>query len=604
MMRMMEGQNKLAQACRRTAQWMQGRHIWAGLKRNTDTGIKDTQQPIADSHRQQSRTPDLSPQEFFAKSILTPDPKGLESSLKNGADPSQPVKEASLKSDVLPISNCICPTPPIHGLVSNFPRDKGGMDRVIGCLRILLQHGADPNAPLIEYNNNIDLEVERMETPIQALITGDRIEIDRQDQEHLPWSVWTGSIYSRSDAERKARILSVIDLLLEGGAKLQGDELHLAADSGDPQLIDFFLEKGADINRQLPRTGFTPIHSTSWGFFGEDKTGTATNLRHLIAKGAALDIRCKGQPKTALGIAIRLGHKDAIKCLLKAGADRNAGRGEDNTPAHEAVYKMDRDHELAHYMKWEIFDREGFDPNVKGKFGATLLHTAAWLNNWSLINALLMRGADPNLTDYDGWLPTHYSEYKYAWAVFALYGQRDGVKAHTMFGGKVIVENIAQAPEFSPAVLFMAVRRGQWEMVDFLLENGMAKHLGQKDNSGRTPLHTACEVMLEDAREISPEMVAKELFGYYTDRRTPTTNAIMKMIEAGADPDAEADTKGRTPRNIFDEAERITAEVITPEKHQQVIEHQRKFIAQMDRWDEENKDLRESLEERSKETTE
>jgi ankyrin repeat protein len=128
--------------------------------------------------------------------------------------------------------------------------------------------------------------------------------------------------------------VSAIRFLLAHGESLTslGDDLGLnrACFHGHWRLCEFLIENGADVNRALPVTGETPLHSA---LCKADRLPYNLVMKVLLAHGAnpncatkpgvetgsfMRDCRTKGE--TPLHRAAAFGDEEAIQLLLDAGA--------------------------------------------------------------------------------------------------------------------------------------------------------------------------------------------------------------------------------------------------------------------------------------------
>ncbi len=128
--------------------------------------------------------------------------------------------------------------------------------------------------------------------------------------------------------------VSAIRFLLRNGESLQslGDNFDLngAVFHGYPRLCQFLIEQGADVNKPLPDTGETPLHSS---LCKADRKSLDQVLKILLAHGAnpncftkpaveteafMRDIRTRAE--TPLHRAAAYGSEESIQMLLEAGA--------------------------------------------------------------------------------------------------------------------------------------------------------------------------------------------------------------------------------------------------------------------------------------------
>jgi uncharacterized protein len=128
--------------------------------------------------------------------------------------------------------------------------------------------------------------------------------------------------------------VSAIKFLLGQGESLQslGDnyDLNGAVFHGHPNLCEYLIAQGADVNRRLPGTGESPLHSA---LCTADRTRHDVVLKLLLTHGAnpdcatnpgvetdafMRDIRTRGE--TPLHRAAAFGTEATIQMLLDAGA--------------------------------------------------------------------------------------------------------------------------------------------------------------------------------------------------------------------------------------------------------------------------------------------
>jgi ankyrin repeat protein len=95
--------------------------------------------------------------------------------------------------------------------------------------------------------------------------------------------------------------------------------LSLACEAGNADLVRELLKAGADVNQTLPN-GETPLMMAA-------RTGRLSVMEQLLAKGARIDEREKLRGTTALMWAAANSNVDAVRLLIKNGADLNAHSG-------------------------------------------------------------------------------------------------------------------------------------------------------------------------------------------------------------------------------------------------------------------------------------
>jgi ankyrin repeat protein len=95
--------------------------------------------------------------------------------------------------------------------------------------------------------------------------------------------------------------------------------LELACEAGNAQIVRMLLKAGADANQTL-RNGETPLMMAA-------RTGRVPVLEVLLANGAKIDEREKLRGTTALMWAAANSNPEAVRFLVKKGADVNAKSG-------------------------------------------------------------------------------------------------------------------------------------------------------------------------------------------------------------------------------------------------------------------------------------
>lgn len=288
-----------------------------------------------------------------------------------------------------------------------------------------LAAAVDP--PLIEAVKRQDAEAVRR-------LLGGGVEVDTRQPDGataLHWAVY------REDLE-------TVDLLLRAGAsvdvvnRMGATPLWLAAGNGDPVAIARLLDAGANPNVAL-REGETPVMTAA-------RSGTAEGVRLLVEAGADVHVRETSRDQTALMWAVTQGHHQVVQVLLEAGADMearskvrprlmydvgpNAGvfdqgvivnlggftpllfaarhgdaesarlllaAGADvGNPAANGASPLVVATHSGHTAFAVLLLAEGAEPDAIGA-GYTALHAAVLRGDLTTVEALLARGADPNI---------------------------------------------------------------------------------------------------------------------------------------------------------------------------------------------------------------
>lgn len=262
----------------------------------------------------------------------------------------------------------------------------------------------------------------------------------------------------------------VVSHLLDAGADLNARDndgyttLHwAAAQSGNGRVIKALLDRGADPFAES-NDGRTPLHSA---------------LSYRADQGvvsAMLDAGAR-QHLSPLQLAALQGDLMAVSSLLADGADPNEADRYGWTPLHFAV-------PLAGLDAVSALLAAGADPQAQTISGVTALHLAAAQAPESVVLALLDAGSDPNAKDEGGEIPLHSAVRFRRQALLPVIDSllRAGANPGSP-GQSVDDEGLSPLHQalMNPAVTALAVRA--------LLDAGADP--AARDQDGDTPLHIA-----------------------------------------------------------------------------------------------------------------
>ncbi|XP_023848858.1 poly [ADP-ribose] polymerase tankyrase-2 isoform X2 [Salvelinus sp. IW2-2015] len=262
--------------------------------------------------------------------------------------------------------------------------------------------------------------------------------------------------------------------------------LHCAATSPYPkrkQVCEFLLRKGANVNEKT-KDFLTPLHLAS----EKSHNDIIEVLVRHEAKVNALD----NLGQTALHLAAHCGHLQTCRLLLKSGCDPLVMSLQGFSPSqmgNESVQEIlqegtlignsDVDWQLLEASKsgdLEIVKKLCTMQNVNCRDGegrqSTPLHFAAGYNRVSVVEYLLLHGADVHAKDKGGLVPLHNA---------CSYGHYEVAELLVIHGAVV---NIADLWKFTP--LHEAAAKSKYEICKLLLQHGADPT--KKNRDGSTPL--------------------------------------------------------------------------------------------------------------------
>ncbi|KAM0803536.1 ankyrin repeat-containing domain protein [Usnea florida] len=211
---------------------------------------------------------------------------------------------------------------------------------------------------------------------------------------------------------------SLVDFLLDSGARLTDDTLLAAVTSGNKDLIEFLISRGADVN-SVDRFGMTPLAAAiliqSAEIINMLETCGASPLKHFASVfGAASEVgdlqlierlvELKGNISPhdlgyALTVALKDGREEIAQILINAGADVNVQYKDEWGPGAVALfYALERRNEALIYSLLDADAVINYHRNLFHSASAIQLATM-WANR-SMVEALIFAGADLNHTSY------------------------------------------------------------------------------------------------------------------------------------------------------------------------------------------------------------
>lgn len=128
--------------------------------------------------------------------------------------------------------------------------------------------------------------------------------------------------------------------------------------------------------------------------FDRARVGDAEMLERLITSGLPVNLR-NGKGDTLLMLASYHGHHDAVRVLLKHGADPLMANDRGQLPIAGAAFKGD-------LQMIQLLLEEGVPVDACAADGRTALMLAAMFNRVEMLDYLLEKGADPARRDVGG----------------------------------------------------------------------------------------------------------------------------------------------------------------------------------------------------------
>ncbi|XP_044056798.1 CARD- and ANK-domain containing inflammasome adapter protein [Siniperca chuatsi] len=282
-----------------------------------------------------------------------------------------------------------------------------------------------------------------------------------------------------------------VTVLLNAGAKVDCDVINEALKLNEESILRLLLDNVRALSEEA-------LGSALFSAVKQNDDGVVTVL---IDSGANVNMLDK-QGYTPLLLSAELGHTEVFRVLVAKQAKLDATLSDLSSALHLAV------HSGSVPIVQTLLER-GLDPNITGPKAQTPLHLAAQCNRPEFVDLLLRAGAQVNAVAQDGLTPLHIaSQQGHADPVIQiLQGKADpGVKdrvgrtalhwAASSKGESCVVDLLLSAKanpnttdNEKKTALHLAAEEGKVDAVTSLLSH-KAKG-GAKDMDGSTPLHYA-----------------------------------------------------------------------------------------------------------------
>ena len=301
-------------------------------------------------------------------------------------------------------------------------------------------------------------------------------------------------------------------------------QIHKSAEIDSIDMVQFLLEKGADVN-QVDGALNTPLHRA----VSKHRSAMA---EFLIEKGAHVNARNK-ERETPLHLAAYYGRLGDVRLLLAHGARMNIENRQHDQPFHLAAHR-------GYLEVVKTMLEGGYNLKTPGRNQSTPLYLAALGGRLKVVSHLLSGGADINAQNALGSTPLHASLQQKVVAVT-----------------KYLLEQGAETglhDENEQTPLFIAASEERLEMVRVLLDRG--ESLQQVDAHGRTPLYYGLgddggfltNFLVRKGAEVNHKAL-NDWTPLHAAAETGNLSSMKFLLSGGATVDA-VDTEGRTPLHI------------------------------------------------------
>lgn len=373
---------------------------------------------------------------------------------------------------------------------------------------------------------------------------------------------------------------NVVDYLLDQGANVNAKTsykytpLHLAAMGGNKQIITALFDKKPEVNAK-DNNGFTPI------MYAVSNNNSMNLINLWIEAGADLDVKNR-QKQSLLHLACNYGRSDLAKALIEKGMPFDEADQYGNTPLMTAASRNQSDtvkllldkganvnvvasnnqftllHMICQSSALDCFKLviDKIDSvDTKNNQGQTPLMLAAYARQPEMVTALLEKGADPDTTSQNVYLAS-------ALHAACLQASKECVKA--LLDKKA---NASVADQNGDTPLHIAGRGGAaqypqpltdenrklWaEIVELLLAAKADVNL--KNKQGSTPFalaigrqnYQAVDLMIPKATNVSIDVPGEASVLHWACRHG-LENSVNLVTTKSSDAVHKQDSEGKTP---------------------------------------------------------
>jgi ankyrin repeat protein len=362
--------------------------------------------------------------------------------------------------------------------------------------KYLIKQGAHPNAVNKGWNTILHFAAYYNYIPFMKWLLNRGLNIKQRTKTENALALHIASLQGHLEA---VKILIEAEIsTINARTRDKSTALYLAASRNHKEIVEFLIKKGASINIQI-QNGWTALHFAAYQGYLE----VVDILLHYRAK---CHIKTKLEKELPLHTAIRGGHIETVKFLLKNKTQINTKTAFQDTPLHLAavggnvaisdllinkevnlneVNKFGNTalHLAAGYghmplVKYLIAQGAGLEVrNTRG--GETPLHMAIQSGNFALVSFLLSKGAQPRAITQAGYTALHLAAMQGNEAIVLLLLEKN-------------IPLYAKDRVFRNTALHWAAFYGHVHIVDILLTKGKPNDQLKEINAlGRTALHLA-----------------------------------------------------------------------------------------------------------------
>ncbi|MBD3179106.1 MAG: hypothetical protein GF417_05655 [Candidatus Latescibacteria bacterium] len=213
-------------------------------------------------------------------------------------------------------------------------------------------------------------------------------------QEDNGFNDLAGSIYMKDFEKVRELIEGGMDVNIRQERSGSSPLMVACAREGTDRIIEYLLEKGADVNAE-DSSGYTPL------IWASENSLAAVNM--LLARGARADVvAVNGMTpliRSVFGIITGDVTTEVCDTLLAHGADINASLDDEGAPGLSALL-FAANKEMPELVKYLV--TKGADVNHREDNGQTALMRAAGEGDLETIRILIEAGADPGIKSNAG----------------------------------------------------------------------------------------------------------------------------------------------------------------------------------------------------------